>query len=138
MLEFSSIVPVLRVADLSRSLAWYQEILGFTPEPLPAGGPLSSCRLHRDGTELVLRRSASIAIATAPRLSAHGDWDVQIRLRGEQLVALLDQARRRTPLVRGPEVMPDGHVEFELEDPDGYRVCVAERLTDTRGIPRAV
>jgi hypothetical protein len=34
--------------------------------------------------------------------------------------------------------MPSGAVEFELEDPDGYRVCVAEVLSDTRGFPRAV
>jgi hypothetical protein len=65
------------------------------------------------------------------------DWDVYIRLAGDELVTLLDRARKRTPLVRGPELMPYGQVEFELEDPDGYRVCVAEVVSDTRGFPRA-
>jgi hypothetical protein len=63
---------------------------------------------------------------------------VYIRLQGEELTQLLDHARRRTPLVRGPELMTYGQVEFELEDPDGYRVCVAEALADTKGFPRAV
>jgi len=28
--------------------------------------------------------------------------------------------------------------KFELEDPEGHRICIAEVLTDTTGFPRAV
>jgi catechol 2,3-dioxygenase-like lactoylglutathione lyase family enzyme len=135
MLAFASIVPVLRVADVARSVAWYREILGFAAEWSSETVPVLACRLRRDGAELMIRRSTT---PPAPRMPTHGDWDVLIRLRGESLVALLDQARRRTPLVRGPERLPDGNVEFELEDPDGHRVCVAEVLSDTQGIPNAI
>jgi catechol 2,3-dioxygenase-like lactoylglutathione lyase family enzyme len=135
MLQFSSIVPVLRVADVARSLAWFSDILGFAGSPEPAAAPFASCRLERDDVALMLKRATAPA---PPRMPSHGDWDVKIQLRGDSLVALLDHARRRTPLVRGPELMPDGVVEFELEDPDGHRICVAEALTDTTGIPRAI
>jgi catechol 2,3-dioxygenase-like lactoylglutathione lyase family enzyme len=135
MLHFSSIVPVLRVADIGRSMQWYQTILGFSAEPSPAEAPYESCRLRRDDAELMLRRAVA---GPAARIPSHGDWDVLLRLRGDALVSLLDEARRRTPLVRGPELMPNGEVEFELEDPDGFRVCVAEAVSDTRGIPRAI
>ncbi len=136
MLQFASIVPVLRVADVARSASWYQEILGFSAELTPAVAPHAACRLRRDDTELLLRRVTGPA---APgKMPSREGWDVLLRLRGDALVALLDEARRRTPLVRGPEIMPDGNVEFELEDPDGHRVCVAEVLSDTRGIPRAI
>lgn len=134
MPQFIAIVPVLRVTDVARSLAWYRDNLGFTPDPFPAEPPFEFCILRRDLTELMLRRSPS----PVPRVRDAYVWDVYIRLAGQELTDLLDHARRRTPLVRGPEVMPYGQVEFELEDPDGYRVCVAEVLTDTSGFPRAV
>jgi catechol 2,3-dioxygenase-like lactoylglutathione lyase family enzyme len=129
-----AIVPVLRVSDVERSIAWYREHLGFVPDPFPAQPPFACCILRRDSTELMLRK----AVTPPARARDSYEWDVYIRLQGEELTQLLDHARRRTPLVRGPELMPYGHVEFELEDPDGYRVCVAEALADTRGFPRAV
>lgn len=134
MPQFVSIVPVLRVSDLDRSIAWYRDNLGFTPEAAETDVARDSCVMRRDATELMLRRSP----APIARVRDSYQWDVYIRLAGEELTSLLDHARRRTPLVRGPEVMPSGAVEFELEDPDGYRVCVAEALSDTRGFPRAV
>ena len=131
---FASIVPVLRVADVARSLAWYRDHLGFAAADEPVVATQESCIIRRDSTELMLRR---IAPGTAIALRTY-DWDVYIRLSGGELTQLLDHARRTTPLVRGPEIMPAGQVEFELEDPDGHRVCVAEALEDTRGFPRAV
>ena len=131
---FSTIVPVLRVNDVSRSLAWYRDHLGFTADPFPTDPPHAFCILRRDDTELMLRKSPTPVVRTP---SAY-DWDIYIRLTGGELTTLLDHARRSTPLVRGPELMPYGQVEFELEDPDGHRVCIAEALDDTRGFPRSV
>jgi catechol 2,3-dioxygenase-like lactoylglutathione lyase family enzyme len=133
MTNFTQIVPVLRVADVARSIAWYRDHLGFAPDPFPAEPPYEFCILRRDATELMLRRAT-----LPPRAPRAYDWDVYIRLSGGRLTELLDHARRTTPLVRGPELMPYGQVEFELEDPDGHRICIAEVLDDTRGFPRAV
>lgn len=131
----AAIVPVLRVADVARAAAWYADHLGFVVEDSPVASA-DAVLLQRDGIALMLRRRT--AEPSAPRsLLTLVDWDVYLRLDGGALLTLLDGVRRRTPLVRGPEVMPDGTVEFELEDPDGHRVCLAERIADTRGIPHA-
>ncbi len=134
MIRFAAIVPVLRVSDVERCMTWYSEILGFSVDPSPEIAPYEFCVLRRDNTELMLRLTRT-PIARTP---ASHDWDVYVRLDGGELIALLDHARRRTPLVRGPELMPSGHVEFELEDPEGHRICVAEMLDDATGFPRAV
>ncbi len=137
MLRFASITPVLRTTDVGRSMRWYSDILGFIAEPRPAEAPHQSCLLARDGARLMLRR-APAPVTAMPRALREGDWDVYLQLDGGELAALLDAARCRTPLVRGPEVMPGGVVEFELEDPDGHRVCVAEALADVSAFPPAV
>jgi len=134
MLRFASTVPVLRVTDVARSIVWYRDILGFAARAVPADAPHVSASLTRDDAELVLR---SGRIAPIRPLTGE-DWDAYIRLDGGALIELLDAARKRTPLVRGPEVMPSGAVEFELEDPDGNRICIAETLSDTRGFPPSV
>ena len=134
MTRFASVVPVLRVADVARCMSWYREILGFSVDPFPAEAPFEFCILRRDAAELMLRRTKTPIVRTP----ASHDWDVYLRLEGNELTALLDHARRRTPLVRGPELMPYGQIEFELEDPEGHRICVAEVLDDVTGFPRAV
>lgn len=141
-MRFHAGIPVLRVADVAQAARWYTDILGFTATLQPPDAPHTSAQLQRDQVELMLRLKteapAPASTSQSIKFRPHRDWDIGIRLTGDALVTLLDEARRRTPLVRGPEIMPDGLVEFELEDPDGYRVCVSERLSDTKGIPRAV
>ena len=134
MIRFTSTVPVLRVSDFARSIAWYQNILGFTADASLSASPNASVLLERDDARLMLR-GGKVPIV---RPLTGQDWDVYLRLDGGLLGELLDHARKRTPLVRGPEVMPTGMVEFELEDPDGYRICIAELLPDTTGFPRAI
>lgn len=134
MIRFTATVPVLRVADVERCMTWYSENLGFTVDPFPDVAPYEFCILRRDAAEVMLRRTRS-PIARTP---ASYDWDIYLRLEGGELTAVLDHARRRTPLVRGPELMPYGQVEFELEDPEGHRICVSEVLSDVTGFPRAV
>ncbi len=134
MIRFTSTVPVLRVSEFERSIAWYQSVLGFTAETSSPEQTNVSVSLARDDAKLMLRSGKTSIV----RPLTGQDWDVYLRLDGGSLGELLDHARRRTPLVRGPEVMPSGMVEFELEDPDGHRICIAERLVDTTAYPRAI
>ncbi len=133
MIRFTSTVPVLRVADVARSVAWYRDALGFSATTTPVDPPFGAATLLRDDAELVLRKGR----IDPARFTGPDDWDVYLRLTGNALTELLDHARRLTPLVRGPEVMPSGWVEFELQDPDGHRICIAEQLADSRAFPPA-
>jgi len=53
------------------------------------------------------------------------------------VLALADSARRVTALVRGPERMFYGLVEFEVLDPDGYRICVSGAVPADASVPAA-
>ena len=43
----------------------------------------------------------------------------------------------KNPLVRGPERMFYGLVEFEVLDPDGYRVCMSGAVGADANVPAA-
>ena len=62
---------------------------------------------------------------------------VYLRIGGDGLLSLAESARRVTPLVRGPERMFYGLVEFEIVDPDGYRICVGGPVPAGADVPAA-
>ena len=64
-------------------------------------------------------------------------WTVYLRIAGDGLLDLADSVRRATPLVRGPERMFYGLVEFEVVDPDGYRICVSGSVPADANVPAA-
>ena len=51
-------------------------------------------------------------------------WSVYLRVAGTAVLDVAAAVEKRARLLRGPERMFYGLVEFEVCDPDGYRVCV--------------
>jgi hypothetical protein len=52
-------------------------------------------------------------------------WTVYLRVVGTTILDVAGGVERKTRVLRGPERMFYGLVEFEICDPDGYRVCVS-------------
>jgi catechol 2,3-dioxygenase-like lactoylglutathione lyase family enzyme len=55
-MPIKQIVPVLRVADVARSIEWYRGTLGFAADPFPATPPYEFAILRQGTAELMLRR----------------------------------------------------------------------------------
>jgi len=127
-------VPVLKVVDVGRSIAWYSSVFGFTADPFPDSPPYSFAILCRDGAQIMLQGIEDAAEQRRPS-SVHSEWDVYLRVHGGNLLALAEAAKERTALLRGPERAFYGQVEFEVADPDGHRICVGEPLPPTPNIP---
>jgi catechol 2,3-dioxygenase-like lactoylglutathione lyase family enzyme len=138
MMTFVSAVPVLQVADVARSIAWYRSVLGFIADPFPEAPPHSFAILLRDNAEIMLQcarhDATDLTDAAAPPNSG---WAVYLRLTGGRLLALAEAVRAHTPVLRGPERMLYGQVEFEVADPDGYRLCMGEFLAKDVDVPAA-
>jgi catechol 2,3-dioxygenase-like lactoylglutathione lyase family enzyme len=121
--------PVLQSADVARSIAWYARVLGFKADPFPEKPPYFFAILTRDGEELMLQFACNPA--------AHENWSVYLRQEGGKLLELCEHARQQTPILRGPERMFYGQVEFEIADPDGHHLIVAEELPPSVNVPKA-
>lgn len=115
-------VPVLRVADVGRSLAWYREVLGFSADPFPDSPPYRFAILRHGPAELMLRAGP----AQVGQIRTPYDWDVYLRLQGEAFRELFARLQARGVVSRRLERMPYGLAEFEITDPDGYTLCLAQ------------
>jgi hypothetical protein len=138
MPAFQRAVPVLQVIDVEKSIDWYVGTFGFRAEPFPQNPPYSFAILTRDDAEIMLQRAPTPHPAEPNDTiqTSHG-WSVYLRVLGADLLDLATTIRRTTPLLRGPERMFYGLVEFEVIDLDGYRICVGGPLPLTADVPPA-
>jgi catechol 2,3-dioxygenase-like lactoylglutathione lyase family enzyme len=131
-MRFERAVPVLQVADVGRSIDWYVAVFGVDADPFPPKPPYGFAILRRDSVEIMLQSG------TPQPLDAKNEgWTVYLRIAGEGFLELAESVRRATPLVRGPERMFYGLVEFEVLDPDGYRICVSGAVPADANVPAA-
>jgi len=126
MSAYQRAVPVLQVANVETSLRWYVDVLGFTPDTFPKTPPYSFAILRRDGAEIMLQCADEPRVAGSSERKADPEflWSVYLRVAGVEVLEVAAAVEKKAQLLRVPERMFYGLVEFELCDPDGYQVCV--------------
>jgi uncharacterized glyoxalase superfamily protein PhnB len=136
MAIFQRAVPVLQVANVETSVAWYADVFGFQADAFPQQPPYSFAILTRDDSEIMLQCAevAERAVENDP-MHARPGWSIYLRTYGECLTELAIAVKQSTQLIRGPERMFYGLVEFEVADPDGYRVCVSGDVAASVNVP---
>lgn len=126
----SAATPVLRVADIARSMAFYRDALGFAGDPFPEKPPYEFCILRHGSQQIMLRRGSPRVQASCPY-----EWDIYVRLDGGEIRNLFAALSAKGIVTRRLERMFYGQAEFEITDPDGYAICVAEALQKMDDLP---
>ena len=121
-------VPLLRVADVARSMAWYRDVLGFEVDPFPERPPYEFAILRRGPVEVMLRR------ASEGRPPGWRGWDVYVRL-SDGLRELHAWLEPQGVVTRHLQRMFYGDAEFDVRDPDGYVLCFSQVLVDASDLP---
>ena len=126
MSEYQRAVPVLQVANVETSLRWYVDVFGFKPDTFPNSPPYSFAILRRDGAEIMLQYADEAGAGDPSERKSDLEflWSVYLRVAGTAVLDVAAAVQKKAQLLRGPERMSYGLVEFEVCDPDGYRVCV--------------
>lgn len=128
----SGLVPMIHVADVERSAAFYRllgfEIGNYVPRD---GGPMGWAWLYapkvadwKRGPNLMLTCSSEPVDARAQA--------VLFYLYAADLKALRDTllaAGTAAGEITYPEYLPNG--EFRIQDPDGYELMIAQSASDT-------
>jgi catechol 2,3-dioxygenase-like lactoylglutathione lyase family enzyme len=133
-----AVVPVLRsampcflVPDVARTVAWYQQVLGFKNggvwgEPDEAFGIADV----GDGLGFHFKAAAGAMPELAPPAQDCIKLDAYIRVAAEKIAPLHAALRKAGVRVLGePRDMPWKQREFHIQDPDGRVLCFGGDLT---------
>jgi predicted enzyme related to lactoylglutathione lyase len=118
------ISPMLAVADMEASLAFYQVVLGFKPA---LTSPEYSI-VERDGLTIHFQKAASEEVMNCVR----GHTEIYIEVSG--IRALWDHVKTFKGRFRTRELFerPYGMTEFHVEDPNGCLVFVGEPTSEVK------
>ena len=123
--------PLLRVANVATSAAWYRDVLGFEIDRFPDHPPYVFAILRRGAAEIMLRQSQ---FGRSPDLE---DWDLRLPLK-DGLRELYARLLVLGVVTRRLERMPYCDTEFDIKDPDGYVICISQMLDDASDIRNRV
>jgi lactoylglutathione lyase len=126
---FKKLTPNLLVANVERSLAFYEDILGFARGfTVPEQSPFVFASVTGGAVEIFFNDAAA-AIKEYPGFAAKplgttGTMYIEI----EGVDALHDRLKARMPIVMPLVTQFYGMREFAVEDPDGYVITFAQRV----------
>ena len=123
-LRLRSLAASLTVNDVSRSIAWYRDVLRFTPgERWEDDGQLRGIQMKAGLCDLMLSQDDF----AKGRDRAKGDG-VRLWLSTAQDIAAI-ASRIKTSGVKldfEPREMPWGDYAFAITDPDGYKITIIQ------------
>src|SRR3954467_1822968 len=125
-MKIHCINPVFAVAEVGRTIRWYEEELGFRGDPFPAHEPYVFGILRRHGLEIMLQRVPDHRKPDLYDSGNGGVWDAYLRIDG--LAELYERVRDRLKLKQPLRRPPYGLSEFEVEDPNGYILVFSELI----------
>ena len=124
MAELRSLAACFPVADVSATIRWYEEQLGFVADPFPATEPYVFAILSRDDVEIFLQRVNGYQKPDLYSTRPGGVWDVYIRTEGVE--DLYESVQGEVEIIRPLMRQPYGAWEFEIRDPNGYVLVFSE------------
>ena len=122
--RFESIVPCFSVADVGKTMRWYEQQLGFHSDPFPQSEPYLFAILVRDEVEIMLQRIEDYEKPDLYGRRSVGVWDAYIRVAGVK--ELYESVRERVSVINPLGQQPYGAWEFEVKDPNGYVLVFSE------------
>ena len=124
MAELQSLAACFPVADISATIRWYEEVLGFLADPFPDREPYVFAIMTRDNVEIMLQRVTDYEKPDLYRSRPGAVWDAYIRTEGVK--DLYESVRDEASIVQPLRQQPYGAWEFEIKDLNGYVLVFSE------------
>ena len=124
MAELRTVAACFAVADISATIRWYEEQLGFVADPFPDREPYVFAILSRDDVEIFLQRVEGYQKPDVYGRRPGGVWDAYIRTEGVE--DLYESVSAEAEIIQPLRRQPYGAWEFEVKDPNGYVLVFSE------------
>ncbi len=126
MVTLTGISPVLLVADLDRTVDYFQERLGFDCQVY--GDPPNFAAADRDAATILLALAADSERIVPNWKLVDNMWDAYIRV--DDVDAVYAEVQERgTGIDYTIYDAPHGFREFGVQDPDGHDIAFGQPLT---------
>ncbi len=123
MAEFTGVTPMLKTDDLSSTVEFYRDVLGFAVHALWPDSEPTLCILDRDSVHLIFLLDADWdAPGSMPTMTGQLSFDVT------DVDALFAAIQGRVEVLWGPETYDYGRREFSIRDRNGYRLVFSQRI----------
>jgi catechol 2,3-dioxygenase-like lactoylglutathione lyase family enzyme len=122
--KITGAAPILLVADVKASAAFYREKLGFQLDQL-YDDPINFAILSRDGNRIFLSQAADKSQIVPHHAIVHNMWNVYFWT-DDALSLSREFQGKGIELDYGIEEKAYGVKEFGIQDPDGYDIGFAE------------
>jgi catechol 2,3-dioxygenase-like lactoylglutathione lyase family enzyme len=126
--QLTKLTPNLVVSDISRSIEFYRDVLGFTLLTTVPDAPPYVFAIVQSGPVEIFLNAPEPAIAEYPAFKGRelgGTFTMFIEVTG--IDRMHDELKSRIPIVAPLETKWYGVTEFVTSDPDGYLITFAER-----------
>ena len=125
--HLKKLTPNLIVADVSRSIAFYRDVLGFTlAQTVPDAEPFVFA-IVRSGTVEIFSERARAGAGGVSGVQGPPDWrHAHAVHRRHDIRASYDELKDRVQVVMPLETKWYGPTEFAFLDPDGYIITFAQ------------
>lgn len=138
--ETRGLCPLIQVFDMSASLSFYRDLLGF--EIVQQSSSDDHCDwvwLKRDDAELMLNTmfetDSRPARPDAGRTMSHGDTGFYIG--APDVDAMYEYLTKCGIAAQAPVVTPYGMKQLYLKDPDGYSLCFQWKASEQSDAPKS-
>jgi uncharacterized glyoxalase superfamily protein PhnB len=125
MTDFKTIVPVVKVAEMQRSVDFYTAVLDFTVCWRASDDAGENCMLAAGATNLLL--------STGSHLGDRPQFSGTLYFNMVGVKEFFDRIRNRVEIIWPLETMDYGQTEFGIRDSDGYILAFAEALESGAG-----
>jgi uncharacterized glyoxalase superfamily protein PhnB len=125
-MQLTSAAPCFAVADVGKTIRWYEEQLGFEGHRFPENEPHAFGILVRDQIEIMLQRVDNYQKPELYYKREGGVWDVYIRMQGVK--ELYESMKDRVKVIRPLQKQFYGDWEFEVQDLNGYVLVFSELI----------
>ncbi|MFT4603578.1 MAG: catechol 2,3-dioxygenase-like lactoylglutathione lyase family enzyme [Rhodothermales bacterium] len=120
----SGLIPSFPVADINKSVEFYQDVLGFELVRITGKDDVTRAFLRAGVLRIVLRSASSDAVINYRR--APLDDRIMLHIPIDDVRGLYERIRGRVPLLRDLEPRLFGMFEFTIEDVDGILLTFSE------------
>jgi hypothetical protein len=112
---------VFLTGKIEETMRWYKGV-GFTAEYYPPG----FCILRRDAVAIFLQQQNGYVKPDDPGARAREAWNVYIDTDDVEALFAEFSERPEIKIVRGLSPQEYGQIEFDVMDPNGYRLVFAQ------------